>query len=165
MAAPNYGGYRWQEGRGYSLSPDPQRRPPGRGSGSPSQRNLRQRNLRQKKLRKRNLRRSEARRRRSFIFIVLVPVLLMLGSVYLHTVAAETQRTTDALEENISEAAARREALGVREAELSGAERIRSAARDDLGMRDPGAKDFRAYSGDVEDGNSGGSEQRQGETR
>jgi hypothetical protein len=75
---------------------------------------------------------------------VLVPVLLMLGSVYLHTVSAGL-------------------AGGV--AELSGADRIRSLAAEKLGMQDPNGADLKVYDRDGEDGTRDGGEEKGGKPR
>jgi cell division protein FtsL len=107
-------------------------------------------------------RKKAALRRRSFISLVVVPVALMVGSVYLHTVSADVNSRTTTLEEGISRAEAERESLEVRVAELSGSGRIGKLAEEDLHMRDPGAEDFRVYEGNAEDGQSSGT-QRQNE--
>jgi len=94
--------------------------------------------------------------------IVLVPVLLMLGSVYLHTVSARLAGGVADLEERLARAEAAGEKLEVRVAELSGADRIRSLAADELGMQDPSGADLRVYEQDGEDGTRDGGEEKGG---
>lgn len=147
MAAPNYNGW------GYLPEPRPVEHPPSR---KPASRRLPARRP------DKATRRKAALRRRGFIFLVLVPVALMVGSVYLHTVSAGVNGRAAALEESLARAEAEREALEVRVAELSGADRIRTLAGEDLGMRDPGASDFRVYGSNGEDGKTG-EKQRQEE--
>jgi cell division protein FtsL len=97
--------------------------------------------------------------------VVVVPVLLMLGSVYLHTVAAGLTGKVAGLEEQLSRVEAEGERLEVRVAELSGAGRIRSLAAEKLGMRDPRARDLEVYDNDGEDGTRNGGEEKGGELR
>ena len=96
---------------------------------------------------------------------VLVPVLLMLGSVYLHTVSAGLAGGVSNLEERLVRAEAEGEKLGVRVAELSGAGRIRSLAAEKLGMQDPSGADLRVYDQDGEDGTRDGGEEKGGRPR
>jgi hypothetical protein len=106
-----------------------------------------------------------AGRRWRFAVIVVVPVVLMLGSVYLHTVSAGlTGRVAD-LEERLARAEAEGEKLGVRVAELSGAGRIRSLAADKLKMHDPNGADLEVYNEDGEDGTRNGGEEEGGKPR
>jgi len=97
--------------------------------------------------------------------VVIVPVLLMLGSVYLHTVSAGLTGRVASLEERVAQAQARGERLEVRVAELSGADRIRPLATQNLGMQDPGGEDLKAYEADREDGTHDGGEKKGGEPR
>ncbi len=106
-----------------------------------------------------------AGRRRRFAVTVLVPVLLMLGSVYLHTVSAGLAGGVSNLEERLVRAEAEGEKLGVRVAELSGAGRIRSLAAEKLGMQDPSGADLRVYDQDGEDGTRDGGEEKGGKPR
>jgi len=111
------------------------------------------------------VRKKRARRRWRFSVIVVVPVLLMLGSVYLHTVSAGlTGRVAD-LEERLAQAEAEGEELGVRVAELSGAGRIRSLAAEKLKMHDPNGADLEVYNKDGEDGSRNGGEEEGGKPR
>lgn len=118
-------------------------------------------------------RRRAAAGRRRFAVLVVVPVLLMLGSVYLHTVAAGLSGEVAGLEERLSRAEAEGERLEVRVAELSKAARIRPLAAEKLGMGDPGASELEAYNGNGsnsegkhrEDGRQNGGEQRGGTSR
>ncbi len=110
-------------------------------------------------------RKKAAGRRRRFAVTVLVPVLLMLGSVYLHTVSAGLAGGVANLEERLARAEAEGEKLGVRVAELSGAGRIRSLAAEKLGMQDPSGADLRVYDQDGEDGTRDGGEEKGGRPR
>ncbi len=98
----------------------------------------------------RKVRRSGRVQRRRFVVLVLVPVLLMLGSVYLHTVAANLGEEALLLEEKYAGLLSEKERLQVEVSKLSAPDRIRSLARENLGMRSPGAEDMRVY--DREDG-------------
>ena len=94
--------------------------------------------------------------------LVLVPVLLMLGSVYLHTVATGFQREAVRLEEERSRAEGEGERLEVRLTELSEPGRIRALASDGIGMRDPTAEDLEILDGRYrEDIADGGGEQEE----
>jgi cell division protein FtsL len=99
-------------------------------------------------------------RRRRFAVLVVVPVLLMLGSVYLHTVSAGLADRVAGLEERLARAEAEEQKLGLRVAELSGAERIRSLAAEELGMKEPGGADLQVYSKDGEDGTTSGGDEK-----
>lgn len=148
MAAPRYNvGGAWE----YTPEPRPVESPP-----------RRRRPLERKT--DKTARRRAALRRRSFISLVLVPISLMVGSVYLHTVSAGVNDRAAALEEGISRAEAERESLEVRVAELSGSGRIGALADEDLHMKDPGAEDFRVYD-DAEDGKSNGTQRQEEGTR
>lgn len=98
----------------------------------------------------RSVRRSGRLQRRRFIVLVVVPVLLMLGSVYLHTVAANLGAEVSSLEERYAGLLVEKERLKVQVSELSAPDRIQPLAREGLGMRSPGAEDMRVY--DREDG-------------
>jgi cell division protein FtsL len=96
------------------------------------------------------------------VFVVLVmPVLLMLGSVYAHTVAAGLVGEANRLEEEKAKAQDEGERLEVRSTELSEPGRIRELAKDNLGMRDPG-KELTTYGSDGEDVANGGGEKNKG---
>lgn len=96
------------------------------------------------------------------VFVVLVvPVLLMLGSVYVHTVASKLTGEEVRLEEEKARVEGEAERLEVRVTELSEPGRIRSLAREKLGMRDPG-KDLGTYGSEGEDVVNGGGEKDQG---
>ena len=69
----------------------------------------------------RSLRRKAAGRRRRFAMLVVVPVLLMLGSVYLNTVAAGLDARAAELDVRLDRAREVGERLEVKVAELSGA--------------------------------------------
>lgn len=105
-------------------------------------------------------RRKAAAHRRRFLMLVVLPVLLMLGSVYLHTVSADLGHRVAVLEEQNARAASERENLDVRVSELSAPGRIRAEAQA-LGMREPDSKDLRVYESNGEEGNQNGGEQAQ----
>ncbi len=104
-----------------------------------------------------------AGRRRRFAVIVVVPVLLMLGSIYLHTVAVGLTGNVAGLAERLARAEAEGERLEVRVAELSRADRIKAFATEKLGLQDPSGADFEVYDG--EDGTRNGGEQKGGKPR
>ena len=88
-----------------------------------------------------------ARGRRDFLVLVVVPVALMLGSVYGHTEAAGLRGEAAGLAEEKARAEAEAERLEVRVTELSEPGRVRDLARRELGMRDPAGGDLKDYSG------------------
>ena len=104
-------------------------------------------------------------RRRRFAVVVVVPVLLMLGSVYLHTLAAGLEGRVAELESGLDAARAEGQRLEVRVAELSGADRIRPLAAEKLGMRAPGSGDLQVYGREGEDGTQSRGEEEGGEPR
>ena len=106
--------------------------------------------------------RREERRGRLFVMLVVVPVLLMLGSVYLHTVATRLGNEVVRLEEEKKEAESEAERLEVRLTERSEPGRIRALARANLDMRDPNGQDLETYDGsDGEDVVDGGGEKKE----
>ena len=129
----------------------PQRRPVVR---SPLKRSVRRKNPEGRK--------SGAWSWRAFVALVLVPVALMLGSVYAHTVAVGTGAEVARLEEEKAAAEAEGERLKVRVAELSESGSIRESAKEDLGMRDPAGKDLGTYGSEEEDVVDGGEESKKG---
>lgn len=112
----------------------------------------------------RALRKKAATRRRRFALFVVVPVLLMLGSVYLHTVAAGLDTKAVELGVRLDRAREEGERLEVRVTELSGSARIRERARK-LGMQQPGSSDLKVYGNKAEDGTQDGKPQKGGEPR
>lgn len=94
-------------------------------------------------------RRRQIERRRGFALLVVIPVLLMLGSIYLHTVAGGLGEKAAGLEERIDRAEAEGQELDVQVAELSAPGRIRERAKA-LGMREPGGEDLRVDGKDGE---------------
>lgn len=104
--------------------------------------------------------REAGRRRWRFAVVVVVPVLLMLGSIYLQTISARVEGRASDLEERLERAEVEREELEVRVSERSSPDRIRSLARERLGMLDPGATDIEVYGKDREDGTQKGEETR-----
>ena len=112
------------------------------------------------------VRRKERGRKVRLVVLVLVPVLLMLGSVYLHTVSGGIESREAALQEELDGARASGERLEVEVAKLSAAERVRSLARQKLGMRDAGSADLQVVGdGKREDGTHDEGEPRGGEPR
>ena len=89
-------------------------------------------------------------------------VLLMLGSVYVHTVAAGLGEEVARLEEQETGAEDEGERLEVKITELSEPGRIRALAKRDLDMRDPAGRDLEVYDGsDGEDVVNGGGEKKE----
>jgi cell division protein FtsL len=106
--------------------------------------------------------RREISKGRVFVWLVVVPVLLMLGSVYVHTVAAGLGEEVARLEEQEAGAEDEGEHLEVKITELSEPGRIRALAKRDLDMRDPAGKDLEVYDGsDGEDVVNGGGEKKE----
>ena len=90
-----------------------------------------------------------------FAVLVVVPVLLMLGSVYLHTVSGGLEARAEGLRNEVEAARAQGERLEVEVAKLSAADRVRPLAREKLGMRDAGSADLKVLKGgEREDGTS-----------
>jgi cell division protein FtsL len=115
--------------------------------------------------RERTLRQKAAGRRRRFGLLVVVPVLLMLGSVYLNTVAAGLDARAAALDVRLDKATEVGERLEVRVAKLSGAERIRALAAEKLGMHEPKSTTLKVYGERAEDGKNNGTSQEGGKSR
>jgi cell division protein FtsL len=91
--------------------------------------------------------------------LVVVPVLLMLGSIYIHTAAAKLAAEAVRLEEEKVWAEGEGERLKVQLTELSEPGRIRKLAKESLWMDDPGGKDLMTHDGsDGEDVANGGGE-------
>ena len=113
-------------------------------------------------------RRKAAGRRRRFAMLVVVPVLLMLGSVYLHTVSAGLEARAADLDVELGRVQDKGERLQVRVTELSGSARIRDLAGK-AGMRQPDSDALRVYGdesrGKAEDGKQDGTQQKGGEQR
>jgi len=97
------------------------------------------------------------------LVLVLVPVLLMLGSVYLHTVATGFEREAARLEEERSRGEGEGERLEVRLTELSEPGRIRALASDGMGMRDPTAEDLETLDGTQGEDTADGGEEKEEE--
>jgi cell division protein FtsL len=116
----------------------------------------------------RSLKRKAAGRRRRFAMIVVVPVLLMLGSVYLHTVAAGLDARATELGVQLGRAQDEGDRLQVKVTELSGSARIRELAGK-LGMSQPDSGALKVYGnesrGKAEDGTHDGTQQKGGEQR
>jgi cell division protein FtsL len=100
--------------------------------------------------------------------LVVVPVLLMLGSVYLHTVSAGLDARAAKLGTQLDRVQEKGERLQVRVTELSGSARIRELAGK-LGMRQPDSDALRVYGkesrGNAEDGTQDGTQKKGGEQR
>ena len=106
-------------------------------------------------------RRREVSKGQAFVLLVVVPVLLMLGSVYVHTVATGLGEEVARLEEEESRAEDEGERLEVKVTELSEPGRIRALAKRDLDMKDPDGKDLETYGrSDGEDLVDGGGEKK-----
>lgn len=108
-------------------------------------------------------RRDEGLRRRRFAFFVVVPMLLMLGSIYLHTVSAGLESRAVELREQSAMLEARMERLDVQVSEASAPGRVRPLARENLGMRSPAAENMKVY--EVEDGTQNAKQQVQEDSR
>jgi cell division protein FtsL len=111
------------------------------------------------------LKQKAAGRRRRFAMLVVVPVLLMLGSVYLHTVAAGLDARAAELDVKLDRGREKRERLEVRVAELSGAGRIRALASEKLGMHEPKSAVMKVYRDKGEDGTNNGKPRKGGRPR
>ena len=110
-------------------------------------------------------RRTQGRKRR-FAVLVVVPVLLMLGSVYLHTVSAGLEARTEGLQHELDAVRAQGERLEVKVAKLSAADRVRPLAREKLGMADAGSAELEVFKGgDREDGTTDAGAERGGGQR
>lgn len=92
----------------------------------------------------------DVRHWRAFAFLVVVPVLLMLGSIYTHAAAGGLSERVAELEERRGMAEVRQENLDLRLTELTAPERIRSEARE-LGLREP-VGNMKVYGSQGEDG-------------
>jgi cell division protein FtsL len=113
----------------------------------------------------RALRRKATSRRRRFAMLVVVPVLLMLGSVYLNTLAAGLDARAAKLDVRLERAREVGERLEVKVAELTGAERIRAVAAEKLGMHEPKSTTLKVYGVRAEDGENDGAPQEGGKPR
>ncbi len=129
----------------HEVRPAPPARPVRKGAGRPAIRAPQRR---------------AAVRRWRFSILVVVPVLLMLGSVYLHTVSANLGDRVVILEEQRVRVTAEKENLDVRVSRLSAPGRIRTEAQA-LGMREPSSADLRVYESNGEDEAQDGGEQAQ----
>jgi cell division protein FtsL len=113
-------------------------------------------------------RKKAAGRSRRFAVTVVVPVLLMLGSVYLHTVSAGLDARAAELGVKLGRVQDKGERLQVRVTELSGSARIRELASK-LGLRQPESNALKVYGnesrGKAEDGKQDGTQQKGGEQR
>lgn len=89
------------------------------------------------------------------VVALVAPVLLMLGSVYVHTLASELKGDAARLEEEKVATQGEGGRLEVRITELSDPGRVRSLAKENLWMRDPG-KDLETYGSDGGDVANGG---------
>ena len=115
--------------------------------------------------RNRSLEQKAAGRRRRFAMLVVVPVLLMLGSVYLNTVTAGLDARAAELDVRLDRAREVGERLEVKVAKLSGAERIRALAAEKLGMHEPKSTTLKVYGVKAEDGTKDGTLQEGGRPR
>ncbi len=133
---------------GLPVEPPVRRPPEGRGTlkGAPSRRLVWTRRRRGAQLGR-------------VLVVLVVPVVLMLGSVYVHTVASKLKGEAVRLEEEKASAESEEERLEIRITELSDPGRIRSLARQNLWMRDAG-KDLETFGSDGEDVVDGGGENK-----
>ena len=113
----------------------------------------------------RSLEQKAAGRRRRFAMLVVVPVFLMLGSVYLHAVAAGLDTRAAGLAAKLDRAIEEGERLEVRVAELSGAGRIRALAAKKFGMHEPESTTLKIYADKAEDGKQDGQTKKGGRPR
>ena len=113
----------------------------------------------------RSFKQKAAGRRRRFAMLVVVPVLLMLGSVYLHAVAAGLDTRAAGLEARLDRVTEKGQRLEVRVAELSGAGRIRKLATKKFGMHEPESATLKVYGARAEDGKKDGEPQKGGRPR
>lgn len=95
--------------------------------------------------------------------LVIVPVLLMLGSVYTHAAAENISGRVAELEQSRNMAEVRQENLDLRLTKLTAPERIRSEARD-LGLRDP-IGSLKVYGSQREDGTDASGQAGEEESR
>lgn len=96
----------------------------------------------------------DARRRGRFLLFVVIPAVLMLGSVYTHTAAGDLQERTSQLQETRRLAEAENQRLELRVEELTAPGRITSLAKERLNMRQP-AENLKVYGGSAEGDNEG----------
>jgi len=73
----------------------------------------------------------------------------MLGSVYVHSIAARLEGEVARLEEQKNMAEGEGERLEVKLTELSEPERIRAQAKENLGMKDPSKNLYKSNGEDV----------------
>lgn len=92
----------------------------------------------------------DARRWRAFALLGVVPVLLMLGSIYTHAAADGISEEIVGLEGQREMAGVRQENLDLRLTELTAPDRIRSEAGE-LGLREP-VGSLEVYGSQREDG-------------
>ena len=90
------------------------------------------------------------RRWRAFALLVVVPVLLMLGSIYTHAAADGISERIAGLEEQREMAGVRQENLDLRLTRLTAPERIRSEASA-IGLKEP-VGSLKVYGSQGEDG-------------
>ncbi|MBA2442987.1 MAG: hypothetical protein H0V53_11370 [Rubrobacter sp.] len=102
------------------------------------------------------------RRSRVFCLLVVVPVLLMLGSVYTHAVADRLGWQAAELESQYVQAGVESENLEVSLTELSAPERVRASASGELGMQDP-VGELKVYGSNREDGTENAASGTEGE--
>ncbi len=129
-----------------------------RVSARPAQKGISERLQRERQRR----RKAAIRRRRRFVALVVVPVLLMLGNVYVHKISNDLDAKTKDLRQQQARVEANGERLQVRVAQLSRPERVRTLAHRELNMKDPGSQDMKFYSKHGEDGENGQQKTRGG---
>lgn len=92
----------------------------------------------------------DSRRWRAFAVLVIVPVLLMLGSIYTHAAADGLSGKVAEMDQRREMAEVRQENLDLRLTGLTAPERVRAEARE-LGLRDP-VGNLKVYGSQGEDG-------------
>lgn len=92
----------------------------------------------------------DAQRWRAFVVLVVVPVLLMLGSIYTHAAATGVSGEVAGLEQSLETLEVQQENLDLRLTSLTAPERIRTRAMQ-LGLQDP-VGTMKVYGSQGEDG-------------
>jgi cell division protein FtsL len=88
-----------------------------------------------------------ARRWRAFVALAVIPALLMLGGIYLNTVANDLSSRVAELRQQVEQVELQNREMEARASELSRPERIMDRARG-MGLREPGAESVKVYGSD-----------------
>lgn len=94
----------------------------------------------------RSSKRGAARRRRAFLTLVVVPALLMMGGIYLNSLAGQFEERVMDLQRQVEQVEMQNRELKVQAAELSRPERVMDGARS-MGMRQPGSGSVEVFEG------------------